>query len=205
LSAVHGRRLRHSITTVGYWSAAVFYEERDAAQNPYAASQVESSGLAEVVESRGPEGIGGWLILPLLGLVFTPIACAINLVTQNIPIFTEGHFAQLTDPNFAGYHPLWAPLLILEPIGSVVIATMAIWGLVLMFRKAKAFPSFMVAFYSVNLLFVIIDTVLGFQIPSLANEAAPVLVKQVFQAGIAAAIWIPYMRVSKRVKNTFVN
>lgn len=179
--------------------------DEELAQNPYAASQVELPIVVDGTEVRGPEGIGGWLILPLLGLVFTPIACAIILVTQNIPMFTQGHFAQLTDPNFAGYHPLWAPLLILEPIGSVVIATMAIWGLVLMFRKGKAFPRFMIAFYSVNLLFVIIDTVLGFQIPYVANEAGPDLVKQVFQAGVAAAIWIPYMRVSKRVKNTFVN
>ncbi|MEX2141146.1 MAG: DUF2569 domain-containing protein [Pirellulales bacterium] len=179
-------------------------EASETLPNPYAAPQAElSSPMA--IEQRGPEGIGGWLLLPLLGLIFTPIRCSLYLAIKNIPIFTEGHFSQLTDPNFAGYHSLWAPLLIMELVGNALIGVLAIWGLVLMFRKAKAFPRFMIIFYTAGLVFVTIDTMMGLQIPYLAEEGRRVFVKQMIQAAIPAAIWIPYMLVSKRVRNTFVN
>jgi hypothetical protein len=183
----------------------VIHEEREFSQNPYAASQVQLPVIADLEESRGPEGIGGWLILPLLGLIFTPIRALAALVREQIPVFTQGHFSTLSDPDFVGYHPLWAPLLIIEPIFTFVLGAMAIWALVLMWGKAKAFPRFMVVFYSVNLFYALIDTVLGFQIPQVAEHLAPQLVGQMVGAVIGAAIWIPYMRVSKRVKNTFVN
>jgi hypothetical protein len=183
----------------------VVYEERDNAQNPYAASQVESSLTPETLDNRGPEGIGGWLILPLLGLLFTPFVAAITLATHSLAPFTEGYFSTLTNPEFEQYHPLWAVLLILEPVATCLVGGMAVWGLVLLFRKAKGFPRFMIAYYAFNMLFAITDAVLGFQIPIVAERGGPELLAQVARTCIPAAIWIPYMRRSKRVKNTFVN
>jgi hypothetical protein len=183
----------------------VAYYDSGNVENPYAAPQVESAMLAEDDRLRGPEGIGGWLILPLLHLVLTILSVLVVLATQSIPAFTEGHFATLTDPNFVNYHPLWKPLLILEPIGIATVGVAAVWGLVLMFRKAKAFPRWMIIFYSVNLVYSILDVVLGMQIPLVASQNGAGLVQQAIRACIGAAIWIPYMRVSKRVKNTFVN
>jgi hypothetical protein len=180
-------------------------ERDDDVQNPYAASQVESAVVVEEVESRGPEGIGGWLLLPLLGLIFTPIAALVTIVRDNLPPFTEGYFSTLTNPAFEHYHPLWSVVLVFEPIGTATIGAMAVWALVLLTRKDKAFPRFMIAFYSMNLAFVIVDAVLCFQIPLLANESGPALVRDFMRTCIVAAIWIPYMCVSKRVRNTFVN
>ena len=179
------------------------YDDHDS-DNPYAAPQVETP-IAVNADSRGPEGIGGWLILPMLGLIFSPIASLVGLMTQNIPAFTEGHFARLTNPASPNYHPLWAPLLILEPIGTITIGVMAVFGLVLMFRKSRSFPRFMIILYSVTMAYAIVDSLLAYQIPLVVAQGSPQLLGQVARACLVAAIWIPYMRVSKRVKNTFVN
>jgi hypothetical protein len=183
----------------------VNYDDPGSFQNPYAASQVDTPFIDEAVDMHGPEGIGGWLILPLIGLVLTPLGAVVALLTQQIPAFTEGHFSRLTDPNFVNYHPLWGPLLILEPLATITLAAMAIWALVLMARKKKAFPRLMIAFYTFSVVYMLIDTTLGLQIPHIAAEGKAELIGQMLRAGIVAAIWIPYMRVSRRVKNTFVN
>ena len=176
--------------------------ESPSSANPYAAPQAESIIFEE---PRGPEGIGGWLILPLIGLLFTPLAALATLFTHNIPPFTEGHFSTLTNPAFENYHPLWGVVLVFEPIGTVVVGTMAVWAIVLMFRKVRGFPRFMIALYVTNIVIVFIDTVLCYQLPVLAEESAPAMLGQLVRNLIAAAVWIPYMLISKRVRNTFVH
>ena len=172
--------------------------------NPYAASQVDAPIQAELVD-RGPVGIGGWLILPLIGLIFTPIAAVVSLWTQYLPIFTQGIYERLTDPAFQNYHPLWGPALILELIAQIIFAAGSIWALVLLFRKSQLFPSVMIAFYALNVAYLAADTWLASQIPMLRAMNLGEIGGRLVIGLIAAAIWIPYMRISKRVKNTFVN
>jgi hypothetical protein len=41
-------------------------------------------------EIAKPRGIGGWLILPMIGLFVTPLRLGAFLFSTYIPIFTEG-------------------------------------------------------------------------------------------------------------------
>ena len=81
---------------------------------PPGSTAVESS----TVDQAKPNGLKGWLILPMLGLILTPIRLSIALVTIYAPIFTNGIWNVLTNPNNEAYHKLWAPLLIFEVIGN---------------------------------------------------------------------------------------
>jgi len=56
----------------------------------------------------GPRGIGGWLILPILGLVFTSVYGLLGLATIHLPLFTRGYWSAVTTLGAAAYHPLWA-------------------------------------------------------------------------------------------------
>jgi hypothetical protein len=172
--------------------------------NPYAAPQVDSPIQAELVDT-GPVGIGGWLILPLIGLIFTPIAATVSLWTQYLPIFTQGIYERLTDPNFQNYHPLWGPAIIFEMIAQIIFVAGSVWAIVLLFRKARLFPSAMIAIYILNVVYLAADTWIASQIPILRATNFGEIAGRLVIALMSAAIWIPYMRVSKRVKNTFVN
>jgi Protein of unknown function (DUF2569) len=172
--------------------------------NPYAAPQVESPIQAELADP-GPVGIGGWLILPIIGLIFTPFAATVSLGTQYIPIFTEGMFDRLTDPAFQNYHPLWGPVIILELIAQIIFGCGSIWALVLLFRMRRLFPSVMIAYYILNVVYLAADTWIASQIPILSAANFREISGRLVIALIAAAIWVPYMRLSRRVKNTFVN
>jgi len=153
----------------------------------------------------GPQGIGGWLILPAIGLCVFPISCVISILDDYVPIFQSGTWAAVTTPGAPGYHALWAPLLIGEIAFNLVFLALDLWLLVLLFSKSWRFPKVFVAFAALIVLFIVLDAVVAGSIASStgttgANRMAGAIVR----ALVVAAIWVPYMLVSKRVKNTFV-
>lgn len=152
----------------------------------------------------GPKGIGGWLILVIIGLIASPVRIIYLLVTTYVPFFTEGTWAFLTTPGTEQYHPLWAPLLIFEIAGNLVIVALAIITLIFLFRQLRLTPKLAIAYYSFALLFVVTDYFVAELIPAVAANPDPENLRELVRTVVAAAIWVPYFRVSKRVKNTFV-
>ena len=157
-----------------------------------------------MTEDAKPSGIGGWLILPVIGLILLPINLLVMLVTIYSPIFTDGYWEVLTTPGSEIYHPMWAPVLIYEVVGNIVFLIGSLLLLVLLFRKHYLFPKLMIWFLSVNVVFIGIDLFLADLIPSVAAEPDPEGMKDFVRSIITAVIWIPYFILSKRVQNTFV-
>lgn len=154
-------------------------------------------------ERNEPSGIRGWLILPLLGLIITPLRLSGFLVTTFLPIFQEGYWEVLTTPGSEAYHALWAPILIFEISGNVLFIIFAVALLILMLQKHQKFPKLMITYLALNLLFVVTDYFVGDLIPAVAAQPDPEAVGELVRAIAGAAIWIPYFVTSERVKNTF--
>lgn len=151
-------------------------------------------------------GIGGWLILVLIGLVFSPFRIGLQLVQTYAPIFSEGIWQQLTTPSSEHYHPLWAPLLAFEIIGNVLLLAFCLVTLYFFLRKSRYTPKIMIAWLLTTLVFVVGDYFFAEMIPMIAElPADPESVKEMGRAAIACGIWIPYFLVSKRVKATFTH
>lgn len=149
----------------------------------------------------GPSGIGGWLILPILGMVATPLRGIFHLASY-------GEMLQLMDQLTSGQ----ITFIVVEFIGNaIVLLVMPIVLLVLLFRKSASFPRWFIVWAAVGLVFVILDLitaqVLFGEILAAAN--LPLLdtdtMREIARSIITAVVWIPYMRVSRRVANTFVN
>jgi len=155
-------------------------------------------------ENGDPRGLGGWLILPLIGLFVLPIRFVASLINDFLPIFQEGYWEILTTPGTEAYHHLWAPLITFEIVGNAFFIIFDIILVFLFFTKSHRLPTLMIAFLSLNLLFVVSDFFFANLIPAVAAESDPESVKELGRAIIGAMIWIPYFLVSKRVKNTFV-
>ena len=170
---------------------------------PKVKAGVRLKDTKDMKEETEPCGIGGWLILPMLGLIIAPIRLGILLLTTYVPIFTEGSWEVLTTPGSDSYHSLWAPLLTYEIAGNIVYIVASIVLLVLLFRKHYSFPKWMIIFYATNLAFVGIDFVLADLIPAVAAQQNPESLKELVRTMVGAAIWIPYFIKSQRVQNTF--
>lgn len=152
-----------------------------------------------------PAGLGGWLILVAIGLIISPLRLAAVVVLTYFPLFQDGIWDTLTTPGGEQYHPLWAPLLIFEIVcnlGFIIAYTTLV---LIFFRKSRYFPKVYIVLAIINLCFMVLDAwLVSFVLP---NQAMfdPDTVKEVSRALVSAAVWIPYMLVSKRVKNTFVH
>lgn len=154
---------------------------------------------------RNLEGLGGWLVLVGIGLVFTPLRVLLMVVTTFVPVFSEGHYAVLTDPASEAYHPMWGPLIWFEIVGNLGIIAVAIALLVMFFGKKRRFPMWYIGLAVGSLVFILVDAALATIVLPDEPMIDPDTAKELLRSGIACAIWVPYMLVSKRVKATFVN
>jgi hypothetical protein len=141
-------------------------------------------GTAEVSTDSEPKGIGGWLVIPIIGLA---IILALGL-------FQLAHIA-LRWESFAE--------LLIKPEYDVGMRLTFLWGIsiysviplvpaVLLLRKSRFFPWAYIAWmflFAGTVLFVAART--GF-----FTSIIPV---------VWAIIWTPYLLMSRRIKNTFVN
>jgi hypothetical protein len=151
-----------------------------------------------------PKGIGGWLLLVVLGLVIAPLRVVHLLATQHVPMLRDGAWGILTTPGTELYHPLWAPLIVFEVVGNLGSIALALATLWLMFRKSRHTPRVAIAWLAWSTAIVVIDFILGQQIPMVAAQSGPDETRELTRALVSSAIWIPYFLVSKRVKATFV-
>jgi hypothetical protein len=152
-----------------------------------------------------PQGLGGWLILPIIGLFIFPIKILVFLTTIHLPIFLQGQWDILTNPNSEAYHFLWGPILIGEITFKIFFFVFSIFLLVILFKKKAYFPKLMITYYIANTSCMIIFYYLAELIPAIAETPDPESTKELVRTIIGSIIWVPYFIVSKRVKNTFVN
>lgn len=139
-------------------------------------------------------GISGWLILPAIGFVLSLIITPINLIVQAVQ----------TESDSAAY---FIPSILVRTGLYIWLWTIAIS----FFKKRSTAPRSIIKFMVVRICALLLLFGLGFAVfssdPSLGNELVIICMLRsnnfIFQ-GIAAAIWIPYFKVSKRVKATFV-
>lgn len=158
-----------------------------------------------LLSDRGssPKGLGGWLILVGIGLALSPVL-TIWVLSTSVPIFLNGSWTALTTPGSEAYNPLWGPILIFEIVGNIGFLAAGLWLLVLFFRRSQRFPELFIWLAFLSLAFIIIDAWFG----SLVIPDEPMIDADTRRSLAASirdiVIWVPYMLVSKRVKNTFV-
>ncbi|MDQ0165969.1 DUF2569 domain-containing protein [Bacillus horti] len=154
-------------------------------------------------KTKQVSGLGGWLILPHLGLILTIILHTYNLLEYSLPALLPLTWEPLTTPGSPYYHPLWGPVLIYEAILTLAYILFAVVAIVQFYRKKAILPKLMIIFYAGSLLFSVVDIILVSQLPDMTITAEDQ--KEIGRLLGMCAIWIPYFIRSKRVKNTFVN
>jgi len=146
-------------------------------------------------EKKVKKGIGGWLILPAIGVALNPLLTLISLVNG----------VSLLDSRAAGMYPAIKTYAGLVILGGLFFLVFSIVLAVQFFRKkARAKRTFIWYLVSVAVFrFLILLVVMG------GGTFPDELVLGAFADFaiwfLPMMIWIPYFLRSKRVKNTFVN
>ena|SRR3989338_9541726 len=119
-------------------------------------------------------GLGGWLILPIIGLFVSICVLLYDLLSLSV---NEYEF------------DVYIGLLSFLDIILLIWAAIALFSI---FNKKKYTPQIMISFYIANIIIQLV-------IASLIEDYS-----EVFFPIVAGAIWISYFITSERVKNTFI-
>lgn len=138
-----------------------------------------------------PSGIGGWLILPAIGIVAAPVRFLVNL----------WDYLPLID----GIEPwtLVHAMLIAEVVCWIGFLALAALTAVQFFSRRVNAPKLYIALLVGQLVFVAADALAA----AILFNAQALDFDTEFAFGMlvaACAIWIPYFLYSVRVRNTFV-
>lgn len=154
----------------------------------------------------GISGLGGWLVFIQIGLYTTIIGVVVVLFNYSYPALSTETWELLTSKSSEYYNAMWAPLIIFETLYSIGLLIFTLVILTFFYRRKRVLPRLMIIFYSINVFISLINFVLNTQIatiPELESERGS-QIRDIVQAIITCAIWIPYFLKSERVKNTFI-
>ena len=147
------------------------------------------------------QGIGGWLVLPIIGFIGVILLTGANLISA-IKDY-EGIKYILTDTS-GELNDLYLPMVLSLLFGIAVITSAAIC-LYKIFVSRGELKKIAVVHYlllaSAGLVELWGDSVLSSIVPDVAHD--PSITRDALRGVIAAAIWVPYFLISKRVQNTF--
>ena len=165
--------------------------------------QQEQNARPGASETQMVRGLGGWLIVLGVMLAVTLVAAVIQAVTD-LPVIIEGKvWTAYTTPGQPTYDPGWATLLALDWGSNLFVLVFFPVLLSLFLQKKKAFRSLTVG---TLVLFVFLSALRLWQVNQVPHFSAAAQAAQfwvlVFAFG-KAAIWIPYLLVSRRSRATF--
>jgi hypothetical protein len=140
-----------------------------------------------------PQGIGGWLILPVIITLLSPLMTA------------YAAFAAFQDAVVllnASLSTALAAFIVVKFLYNFVLVVAWIFAAVFLFRHKRLYPRFFVALLVIMLIGTILDFGVAATVFDIKLDSSDV--RSAVRSTAGLAIWGPYMHKSKRVKNTFV-
>jgi len=138
-----------------------------------------SPETSNVQPQKRYESIRGWLVLPAIGLIVTPI---IGPILVYIEMSSIGNF-----------HGIYQTIIVMNSFVNIILSIAAVILAVFFFQKKKFVPRWMTAFYWANAIWALLLCFI--------SSFAIIDVRSI----ILSPIWAIYFAKSERVKGTFVN
>ncbi|MBW8846688.1 MAG: DUF3857 domain-containing protein [Burkholderiales bacterium] len=148
--------------------------------------------------------LGGWLWLPILGLIATPFRIG-KVLMESVPAMTVQGWTLLSRPGSATYHPLLAPVMLAELVLNLAIAGGAVLLLWLMARRRSSLPRLYIGWWLLVFVALVFDAITYYVIPSLQAQWTGKEIGESVRTALSGVIWVSYFLRSDRVRRTFVN
>ncbi len=144
-----------------------------------------------------PTSIGGWMVLPLIGMFITPFLIGFQI--YNAEYLDQNLWQSALNNGENSVNLLF--LILAELLVNLQLIGFAILLLILFLKKRSSLPLLIIVFYISNFIILAADSLIlykmGFDINS---EDVMEIVKSILRI----SIWLPFFLVSERVKSTFV-
>ena len=151
-----------------------------------------------------PRRISGWLLLALISLAAWALSTAVAL-RDPLKLMLEWELlAVFVRPDTHGWYRTVIAMVGCDVIIGVFIVAGAGWLALLVRRKSARFPVQVQAWLLATLVMRTIAYLLGDHMTHAIGIAIAIPFDGFIQAVVAAALGIPYFRLSRRVRQTFV-
>lgn len=150
--------------------------------------------------AKGDKKIGGWLVLPAIGLVITPFVLLHSMYSE-MEIYNPELWVGLLSPSSGYYRPVGVLLIALEIVINCSLLVYTVLCCFMFYQKRSSAPNLISGLY---LAFLILITTYSLLISWYTeNSLSNLDIKDILKQLMAAIIWIPYFQLSDRVKETF--
>ena len=150
-----------------------------------------------------PSGLAGWLILPTIAVVVSPLRMAKEIL-DTLPTYNASTWADLTVGSSDRYNALWAPYLLGELTLNILLCASSLLLVGLFFRRRSSLPSAFIAFVVASLLVRGLDLALATQMPGSGESVTAKDWATLVRDTVGGVLWSAYFLNSRRVAATFV-
>lgn len=151
------------------------------------------------------QGLGGWLFLPMIGLCLRPFILFAGISEGWDAYFTERVWISYMMPESSTYDPAVMGVVALELVSNFCLLGLTLVVVVFFFARRRETPTLMIGLLvTVPALMLLNGAVVAGADLSVDLGSDEETIKGLGQSVIAAAIWIPYFRTSRRVQETFI-
>jgi hypothetical protein len=158
----------------------------------------------EMTDNNELKGLRGWLIVVGLGVVINPVQFLAAVAPVVKPIFEKRAWEALTTVESESYIPYLGTFLIGEISFYSIMFIASLCLVYFFFTRHYLFPRVYVCVVAAWLMFIPLEAWVSAKILPGASTSALEATGDFIATFMLAAIWIPYMLLSVRVKATFV-
>jgi transglutaminase-like putative cysteine protease len=144
-------------------------------------------------------GVGGWLIIPALNVIFLPLYLLYLMVASHY--FSENNVDIIFNKSAANYQPPLGYLIIFDMISKTLLTVWSFLLFILFFQKRTSFPRIFPLYFAYNAAIQFIVIAGNALIKNDNTGRGTTLLRTI----IFTVIWGLYMQRSIRVRETFVN
>jgi len=145
-----------------------------------------------IAPALSPQRIGGWLWVPVAYLVLALFSASLIIIIYLLAVVN--HWAALTQ---AMHQPMFVVQWFATLLTASVMWGFTYWTLRLLLRRARRFPK-------VFILWLLAGVVLALKAFAFSPITDALALHTLYWPLLAAAIGVPYIKRSLRVKRTFV-
>ena len=166
-----------------------------------ATPQAIPEATAETTGTPQAWAFGGWLLLVGFGIWLGPFRLVYNLWGTYQPLFSDGHIEDILHAASMSF----ILLLCAELLVNLVLFAISLYLVYLFMRKSRQLPKWYFILAASTAVFLLIDSLLiSLMFPDLEVFTDDVI-KLLVGCAISLSVWVPYLYISERAKNTFVH
>ncbi len=149
------------------------------------------------------QAIGGWLYLLGFGVIVTPLSLIPIVATDVLPSLNQHAWDALVEGENIVYTWIFGGLYAASPLVFLALLVFHVALIPLFIGRYRLFPATTIALTTASISYAVVVAVcLAIVSDEVKIDSSGVA--EIVASIISAAIWIPYLLISKRVRATFV-